>query len=79
MERKRTIDDLASLCREAAGSAVPIEYVGYRPGEEGQREAFSTAKARKTLGYAPRVSPTEAITLTADWVRSLGQSAPGEV
>ena len=76
---ERTIDALASLCREAAGSAVPIEYVGYRPGEKGQREAFSTAKARKTLGYAPRVSPTEAITLTADWVRGLGQSGPGEV
>ena len=69
---ERTIDDLASLCREAVGSAVPIEYVGYRPGEEGQREAFSTEKARKTLGYLPRVSPTEAIALTADWVRSLG-------
>jgi len=49
-----------------------MEYVGYRPGEEGQREAFSTEKARKTLGHTPKVSPTEAIALTADWVRSLG-------
>jgi len=69
---ERTIDDLASLCCEAVGSSVPMEYVGYRPGEEGQREAFSTEKARKTLGHTPKVSPTEAIALTADWVRSLG-------
>ena len=61
-----TVEDLAFLCRDAAGANVPIEYAGYRPGEEGQREAFSTAKARKVLGHRARVSAAEAIALTAE-------------
>ena len=38
----------------ASGADVPIEYVGYRPGEEGHREAFSVERARSVLGYVPR-------------------------
>ena len=39
----------------AVGSSdIPIEYVGYRPGEEGHREAFSVERARSVLGYVPR-------------------------
>ena len=76
---ERSIEELAGMCREAAGASVPIEYVGYRPGEEGQREAFSNEKARSALGYVPQVAPSEAISLTADWVRSLLEPAPGEV
>ena len=49
----------------------PIEYADYRPGEEGQREAFSVERARRELGYAPKVPPREAIALTAGWVRNL--------
>ena len=73
---ERSIEELAVLCREAAGAAVPIEYVGYRPGEEGQREAFSTEKARRVLGYCPRTTPAEAISLTAGWVRGLMTPPP---
>ncbi len=68
---EHTVEDLAKICRDAAGSAAPIEYVGYRPGEEGHREAFSLEKAQRELGYAPKVSPREAVALTAGWVRSL--------
>ena len=75
--RENTVEDLARMCREAAGVDVPINYVGYRPGEEGQREAFSTDKARRVLGYAPRIPPPEAVSLTANWVRSLVESPPG--
>ena len=53
------------------GNNVPIEHVGYRPGEEGHREAFSVEKARRVLGYTPEVSPKEAISLTSEWVRTL--------
>ena len=56
-----TVEDLAVMCRDAAGVNVPIEYASYRPGEEGQREAFSTEKAQRTLGYGARVSAAEAI------------------
>ena len=73
-----SVERLAEICRDVAGAAVPIEYVGYRPGEKGQREAFSIEKARDVLGYFPRTTPVEAISLTADWARTLRESSPGE-
>ena len=73
------VEDLAGMCLSAAGVDVPVERTGYRPGEEGQREAFSTAKAREVLGYSAKVSAAEAIALTADWVRSLVDAPPREV
>ena len=65
---EHTIEELAGFCREIAGTEVPIEYTDYRPGEEGQREAFSTEKARKVLGFYPRFSPRQAVSLTAEWM-----------
>ena len=73
---EHTVAELAGWCLDAAGADVPIEYVGYRPGEDGQREAFSTDKARRILGHAPQVSPQAAVRLTAAWVRTLVQSVP---
>ena len=67
------------MCQEATGTDVPVEYVGYRPGEEGQREAFSNEKARCALGYRPNTPSEKAISLTADWVRSLMNDMPSEV
>ena len=66
-----SVNALASICRDSIGGNVPIEYVGYRPGEEGHREAFSVEKAKEVLGFTPEVSTTEAIELTAEWARSL--------
>ena len=68
---EHTVAELAGICLETTGADVPIQYVDYRPGEEGQREAFSIERARNDLGYAPRVPPQDAIALTAQWVRSL--------
>ena len=65
---EHTIEELASMCRAITGSEVPIEYVDYRPGEKGQREAFSTEKARQVLDYSPQFSPGQAISLTAGWM-----------
>ena len=75
---ERTVTELAQWCLEASGTDVPIEYVGYRPGEKGQREAFSNEKARRTLAHAPRVSAREAVRLTAHWVRTLVEATPEE-
>ena len=72
-----TIRELAAMCRRTAGTGAPIEFAGYRPGEEGQREYYSTEKARRILGYVPRTSAEESIARTAEWVRSLVQSPPG--
>ena len=66
-----SVEYLAKACRDTIGSDVPIEYVEYRPGEEGHREAFSVEKARSVLGYTPEVSSKKAIELTAEWVRTL--------
>ena len=77
--QEHSVEELARMCRDAVGSDVPIEYVGYRPGEEGHREAFSMERAQSVLGYVPRVSSLEAIALTAEWVRTLLQSPPDEV
>ena len=71
---EHTIEELALMCRSVAGSNVPVEFVDYRPGEEGQREAFSTEKARRVLGYSPQVPPGRAISLTVEWMRSLQAS-----
>ena len=65
--QEHSIDDLARICRDTMGKNVPMEHVGYRPGEEGHREDFSVEKARRVLGYTPEFSPNEAISLTADW------------
>ena len=65
---EHTIEELALICRAVAGSDVPVEYVDYRPGEEGQREAFSTGKAQRVLGYKPLVPPGQAISMTAEWI-----------
>ncbi len=77
--QERSIDELAGMCQEVARADVPIQYVGYRPGEEGQREAFSNEKAKQLLGYRPTTPPEKAISLTADWVRSLLDDMPSEV
>ena len=77
--QERSIEELARMCQYAAGTDVLTEYVGYRPGEEGQREAFSNEKAKRALGYRPATPPAEAISLTADWVRSLVEGLPGKV
>ena len=69
--KERTVEDLALICRDAVGVDVPLHYEGYRPGEEGQREAFTNRKAQEKLGYRPKVSAEEAIDLTAQWVKSL--------
>ena len=69
--QEHSVDHLARICRDIIGSDVPIEYVGYRPGEEGHREAFSVERARIVLAYVPEVSSREAVALTAEWVRTL--------
>ena len=76
---ERSIEELAEMCQAVTGSELPIKYTNYRPGEEGQREAFSTEKAKNVLGYTPKVAPGETIALTAKWVRGLLQAPPSEV
>ena len=71
---EHSVEELAFMCREIAGSDVSIEYADYRPGEEGQREAFSTEKARRVLGYRPKFPARQSISLTAEW---MAKALPG--
>ena len=71
---EHSVEELAFMCREIAGSDVSIEYADYRPGEEGQREAFSTEKARRMLGYRPKFPARQSISLTAEW---MAKALPG--
>ncbi len=68
---EQSVEEIARRCRDATGGGAPIEFAGYRPGEEGHREAFSIEKARRVLGFAPEVLPAQAIELTAQWARTL--------
>ena len=75
--QEHSIEELALMCRDASGGDVAIEYADYRPGEKGQREAFSIDKSRRVLGYAPRVAAAEAVGLTARWVAGLPLDGAG--
>ncbi len=47
---ERAIIELAGMCCAVSGCDVPIDCVDCRPGEEGQREAFSIERAGRELG-----------------------------
>lgn len=74
---EHSVAEIADWCLQECGypslELDPIHemvvWAPYRPGEEGQREVFSTAKARKVLGYLPQVAPRDAIRRTAEWMR----------
>ncbi len=74
-----SVDNLARICRDAVKSDVPIKHIGYRPGEEGQRETFSTENARNVLGFSPKITLAEAISITAEWVRNLVDTSPHHI
>ncbi len=65
---EHTVAEILEMCFEVAGRRVPIIKRPYRPGEEGQRECFDNSKARRVLGYEPRVPPKEAIRRTWEWI-----------
>lgn len=65
------VSKILELCFQVTGAKVPVIQADYRPGEKGQRELFTNAKARKVLGYAPKVGPLEGIKLTYEWMKTL--------
>lgn len=61
--------DMARLCMKVAGKEVPIRYIGYRPGEEGQRECFDNSFAKNQVGYEPKVDLEEGLKRLWKWVK----------
>lgn len=71
---EQSVKAILDMCYEVTGSNVKTVNKDYRPGEQGQREYFTNAKARKTLGYNPSVGNKEGIKLTWEWIKSLPDS-----
>ena len=67
-----TVEDIALACMEAAGKKVKLQFAPYRPGEEGMREKFDISKARKILGYNPKVSLKEGLAEMAVMMKQEG-------
>lgn len=64
------MEDIAKLCMKVTGKEVPIEYVDYRPGEEGQFECFDNSFAKSQVGYDPKVDLEEGLKLTWEWLKT---------
>lgn len=64
-----SVENILDLCFAVAGCKTEIIRKPHRPGEKGQREFFDNLKARRTLGYEPKINPEEAIRLTWEWIK----------
>lgn len=60
------VNDIAGICTKIIPGK--IVYTDYRPGEKGQRECFDISKARKVLGYNPKIDLEEGLLKTKEWV-----------
>lgn len=69
-----TLFDILELCFKVTGKRVNVIKNDYRPGEKGQREQFTNEKARRVLGYKPRITPAENIKRTYEWMTNSDQS-----
>lgn len=72
--REYKVAEIAVKCVQAMGfsPAKKIGYRDYRPGEQGQRECFDISKAKRVLGYSPRIDLDTGIRLTLKWMREEG-------
>ena len=70
---EHSVGEILTWCFEIAETRVPVTYVEHRPGEKGQRECFTNVKARRVLGYEPRVTPRKALEWTWEWMRGLSE------
>jgi len=66
--RKVTVLEVAEGIRSVLGNGIRIEFVPARPGDFGGKDV-SGEKARRELGWVPRVDFEEGIRLTVDWFR----------
>jgi len=65
-----SVEEIAKLCMKVCGREVPIIRKPHRAGEKGMRELFDTSKARKILGYDPKIPPEKTIQLTKEWIET---------
>ena len=63
-----SVNALAVKIIEQTGSSSPVEHVEGRPGDV-RRHHADISKARKLLGYEPRIPIDEGLYLTVEWMR----------
>lgn len=74
--KEYTVEEILYKCFEACGVKVDpyssmIVRMPYRLGEEGMREYFDISKAKRILGYSPKVDLDTGLRLTVEWLKSL--------
>ncbi|MCS4538191.1 MAG: GDP-mannose 4,6-dehydratase [Thaumarchaeota archaeon] len=66
-----SILQLAEEILDITKSKSKITFVPWRPGEKGLRLALSIEKAKRELGYSPKISIREGLKKTVEWLKSL--------
>jgi len=66
-ERETNIMDLANMINKLTGNKAGIEFVGRRKWDTKSRLLASTEKARKLIGYEPKMDFEEGIMRTIKW------------
>lgn len=67
-ETETRVIDLANMVNEITGSGKVVEFVAQRDWDKITRRRASIAKARKVLGYEPKVAMKEGIKKVYDWI-----------
>ncbi|MBI2126638.1 MAG: NAD-dependent epimerase/dehydratase family protein [Thaumarchaeota archaeon] len=67
-----SILELANEIIAITKSKSKIIFVPWRPGEKGLRLVLSIEKAKRELGYDPKISLNEGLQKTVEWLRGLG-------
>ncbi len=65
-----SVNELASIMLEAAGTSVAINYEPARPGELA-RSSVDIRKARELLEWQPKVDLSEGLKLTYEWIKEI--------
>jgi nucleoside-diphosphate-sugar epimerase len=63
------VKEIAEICTKIIPGK--IIYTDYRPGEKGQRECFDISKARRILGYNPKIDLEEGLIKTKEWIEKV--------
>jgi len=69
------VNTLATLLREVAGSASPINHGPAKSGEQ-RRSVVDCARAASVLGWRPEVTLREGLRRTVDFFRARAAGAP---
>jgi len=67
-ETETKVIDIANMVNEIAGNRSGIEFVSRRDWDKITRRRASIEKARKVLGYEPKMKMEEGIKRTYDWI-----------